>query len=255
MSTPNGPLAFQDWTCPHCAAVWHSGRQYCVDCGYGLTEGTGFTPPVSRGGGPAVSTGGRAEESGPQWTETHELQEALARSVRAESDVQAEVAVLRERTAQLQARLDEQRRVFVTGVQQMLKPVQDYFLTQHLDVPFSALIPEMLTRLESAENLAAEEGRWREGTKTVRRPVAARQPGAPPRVAADSAELTRLEGRLAAVEQLIAERLPLHAPVTTNAYDQVSQTYDTFVMSDRQSAEIERALLGAQTRTGRPYGG
>jgi len=186
----------------------------------------------------------RAEARGdPQWVETRQLQEALSRSLAAETQVQAEVTLLRERTAQLAKRLEEQRLTFTQGVQQMLRPVQDYFASRRQEMPFERLIPELLRELET-------------------RPVPSEVPGVSQR---DLEEVAKRLGdvrgavhscikRLDAVEQLMAERLPV--PVQEReAYDSSPQTYDTFVMSDRQAADIERAILGAQTRTGRPYGG
>jgi len=171
---------------------------------------------------------------------------ALRRSFEAESALQAEVALLRERNVQLTTQLDEQRRVFVTGVQQMLDPLSQYLGAGGVPVPFSDVIPQALRLLEAVKH--------------------------PPRARAVAPEVTRrdleevakrtddLRGvvhsctrRLAAVERLLKERLPLVADAPSD--DQSPQTYDTFVMSDRQAADIERAILSAQTRTGRPYGG
>jgi len=270
MSTPNGPMPFQDWTCPHCAAVWHSGRQYCVDCGYGLElladqirqevtqrqdreanhqggSGASASPHVqaeARAGAPEALA--RSTSTGPAFTETRQLQEALARSMAAESAVQAEVAVLRERSTQLQAQLDEQRRVFVSGVSQMMKPLDDYFAASGVQVPFESLIPEALTRLEQGADLQAEVERLRAETKTLRRPVEVR------RVGVEVAELRALSERLSALEQQVAAHLPLGGDPSRDP--EPSGGYDTFVMSDRASADIERAILGAQTR-GQRYGG
>jgi hypothetical protein len=39
---PMSPLP--PWTCPRCKAVWHSGRQYCVDCQVQLPDGRWVYP-------------------------------------------------------------------------------------------------------------------------------------------------------------------------------------------------------------------
>src|SRR5207244_39951 len=36
MATGPQTSSLTAWMCPHCSAVWHSGRQYCIDCGYGM---------------------------------------------------------------------------------------------------------------------------------------------------------------------------------------------------------------------------
>lgn len=284
MATSNGPL--QPWTCPHCAAVWHSGRQYCVDCGYGLAPagppGAGaeyaryeverqaaqrapesasrFTDNVQElrlaqelGGRTAdqqdAPLGLYGEEERRQARSSDRMhmhaevrdtnESALRRSLDAESALQAEVALLRERTAQLTAKLDEQRRTFAAGVQQMLQPVQHYFGShgdQHVP-PFDALIPELLRRLEP--RVAAPQ---------PRRPDAERFTTI---LASLTEQLALLARRVSEVEHALAHREPVPLPGT---YDPSPQTYDTFVMSDAQAADIERAILDAQTR-GQRYGG
>jgi hypothetical protein len=186
--------------------------------------------------------GARLHDQG-QYEEDREA--ILRRSLEAESALQAEVALLRERALQLQAELEDQRRTFVGGVQQMMQPVQEYFVSQHVDVPFASLMAEVLTRLESLANVQAEVERLRAETKTLRRPVEVR------RVAPDVAEIGRLSDRLDVVERLIAAHLPLSRDASLGP--EPSGGLGTFVMSDRQAADIERAILEAQTR-GSVYG-
>ncbi len=178
---------------------------------------------------------------------------ALRRSLEAESQLQAEVTLLRERTGQLEKALRDQRRTLVSGVQELLRPLTEYCALSGLQVSAPEVIPQVLAWLRQAEGAADEIARLRAEVKTLQRPVEVR------RVAPEMRELQELRGmlaalnqRLSAAEQLIAERLPLGAVSPSSAPD--PQSYDTFVMSDRQAAEIERALLDAQTR-GQRYGG
>src|SRR5712671_3950982 len=115
----NGPLPLQPWTCPHCAAVWHSGRQYCVDCGYGLApqeSSSRLTDNLQelrlaqelegrtdfRQVGSAADMQVRSSERLRMHASASEMDDsALRRSFEAESALQAEVALLRERNAQL----------------------------------------------------------------------------------------------------------------------------------------------------------
>jgi len=233
-----------------------------VDCGYGLTGQLGQVSQQEmerlRQGAVLHDSGSHAADgktggadmqaearermrAGAEALEGSES--ALRRSLEAESALQAEVALLRERSSQLSARLEETRRVYATGVQQMLRPVQDYFAAKHLDVPFDALIPEMLKELVSRPAPREVSGVTRRDLEEV------------------AARTDDLRGvvhsctrRLEVIERLIAERLPLSTGA--QAYDgPTPQSYDTFVMSDARSAEIERAILDAQTSTGRPYAG
>lgn len=243
MQASNGPLPISPWTCPHCHATWHSGRQYCVDCGYGVPVQNQAPWPAQvleeaemvRRFPPPESQGLR-----PEMVETNES--ALRRSLDAESALQAEVAVLRERTAQLQTRLDEQRRVFVTGVQQMMQPLHDYFTAQHLAVPFEALVPQALEQLGVLTQTVA---RFQADAQT-RRPAEGVRP-----TAADLPQLSHLETLLAHV---VARLDRLEDARADAVHSPTPDTFETFVMSDRQSAEIERALLDAQTR-GRSFPG
>lgn len=176
----------------------------------------------------------RYEAQRREMGETNES--ALRRSLDAESILQAEVALLRERTSQLQMRLDEQRRVFVTGVKQMMQPLEDYFKTQHLEVPFEALVPQTIEQLGVLTHTVRH---LREAAQTGRRAAGARSPVADlPQLAHVETLLAQVVSRLETLEDARRDVSPSPAP----------ETYDTFVMSDRQSAEIERALLDSQTR-------
>lgn len=245
--------AVQPWTCPHCQATWHSGRQYCVDCGYGMGAQGQAETLAALGTMPRATAEEieyeflKREKADGRWVrprpgdvppEPEEAHATLRRSLEAESALQAEVAVLRERVAQLEARLDEQRRVFVTGVQQMLAPLRQYFEARSLQVPFEALVSQAVEELDVLTRTAAH---LREEAKTLRRPVEVR------RVAPEMRQLQELSSALAHLAQRV---LDLEASSSSAAPDQGQgpQSYDTFVMSDRAAAEIERAILSVQDR-------
>src|SRR6266850_401384 len=205
MADVNGPLQVQPWTCPHCAAVWHSGRQYCVDCGYGvvntaqqtqLLEGLAGMPRVSA---EEVASGAGAEavrrvqdsermRARAEALETHE--QALRRSLEAESALQAEVTVLRERVGQLTSRLDEQRQTFVAGVRQMMQPAVDYFAGRKLVVPFEALMPRLMQELGRVSDLSARVDQLQAEAQTLQ------SSGAGTRVAPEGREVQAFRVRV-----------------------------------------------------------
>jgi len=192
---------------------------------------------------PELEGGGHVRQAEP----AHQAA-TLRRSLEAESALQAEVQVLRERVGQLTSRLEDQRQTFVTGVQQMMQPLAEYYRQNHLEVPFAEMIPQALSTLATLSQTVAQV---QAEAQTLRRPVEGR------RVAPETRQVQALERLVARVADTLLTfdtRLSRLEDAGQAGQDEPQPEFlGTFVLSDQRSAEIERAVLDAQTR-GTRYG-
>lgn len=222
------------WTCPHCQAVWHSGRQYCVDCGYGMS-------------GPA----GDRREPRPQWEQRlrslepvqapeepaleapdEDRAEALRRALAAESQVRAEYEVVRQRLSQVEVALreseqarDEERRGWMEGLTQLVAPLRAYLQGQGVDVPLVQMVPEVLKRVAPRP-----EGRTK---------------GA---AAAGAAELTHLTTLVVALQARVRR-------LEGQAAGAADEDYGTWTVTDQRQAAVEQAMREAEGRGDGRYRG
>src|SRR2546429_6929463 len=78
MATGPNNIPLTAWTCPHCAAVWHSGRQYCIDCGYGMAPAVARVDAAGTGQTLVVPTGQTAALAAPQQEPPYTYEDILA---------------------------------------------------------------------------------------------------------------------------------------------------------------------------------